>query len=82
MNINDYFSPSIEDPEYLFICNKKLLGVSSGDDKKLMLYRDERSTIIWWKANSGHELNIFDGRKLNDDELIILLDYLGIKNWL
>lgn len=59
---------------------KKRRGVSSGDDKNLYIYFTNKSTTIWWKENRGFEETIFDGRKLNTEELKNVLDYLDLKD--
>ena len=64
-----------EDDECHYISKKTFRGLSTGDDKKLHIYHNpERDTLsVWYKANCGHEVTLFDGIIKNRGALIELL---------
>jgi len=69
----------------IYTSKKKWLGVSSGDDKKLIIEQDyQRETmIIYWKDNRGFETTIFEGKLLHtNDEISTLLGWLEINKFL
>lgn len=77
--LEEHFTKDTVEEKYT--SNKKWLGVSSGDDKKLIIEKDiERNTmIIYWKDNRGFETTIFEGKLLHtNDEISTLLGWLEI----
>lgn len=84
MNIlKEYFEKDHFDT--IYYSKKKWLGVSSGDDKKLIIDMNSiRHTMsIYWKDNRGFETTIFEGMVLHkDDELKTLLSWLEIDKFL
>lgn len=64
----------------IYESKKKTLGLSTGDDKNLMIDLSDRSTLIWWRENRGTEDIIFEGRKLKtEEEFKQVFDFLGLE---
>lgn len=64
----------------IYESKNKTLGLSTGDDKNLIIDLSDRSTLIWWRENRGTEDIIFEGRKLRtEEEFKQVFDFLGLK---
>jgi len=81
--LKENFTIDSEDSN-LYKSNKKLLGVSSGDDKTLYISINNinNDVYIWWRENSGFEQTIFDGVIENDKDFMNLIKMLCIKKLL
>ena len=72
-----YFQ-NVEDT--LWKSNRKHLGVSTGDDRNLMVIREPDYTCVYWKANNGLETTIFEGY-VKDENLDTLFEWLEIESY-
>lgn len=64
-----------------WISNKTFLGLSTGDDSKLIVDLWNEYTTIYHKAKDGTDIITFDSPRglKNEEELITVLDLLDIK---
>lgn len=81
--LEEHFYKDIRDSIYR--SRKKWLGVSTGDDKTLIIEQNilRHTMTIYWKDNRGFETTIFEGIILEEDkELRTLLNWLEIDKFL
>lgn len=70
------------DEEEGFVSKKTLLGASTGSDKKLILFLDDSTTFMYWRDGRGYETTIFDGIGLEEEDIELTFNLLGINSML